>query len=275
VSAPKRALDRIGRQLKKYQAVLEAARARDVGENDTVVIIADLLADALGYDKYADVTTEFAIRGSYVDLAVKVGQTVRFLIEAKAIGATLKDSHIKQAIDYGANHGIEWVVLTNGIIWQMYKVHFKQPIDKSIMFEVDVLKANPKDPQVLEWFGHLSKEGYSQDNMESFWRAQQATSPYTIAAVLSERRVLAALRRELKNIAPKVRIEEDDLRQIVQGQVVKRELVDGDEARRAEDLIKRSRRAAARARNEKKETAAPTPKPVSTPLPAPPATSTG
>ena len=78
-----------------------------MSESDTVVIIVDMLADVLGYKKYSEITTEHAIRGTYVDLAVKVGNEVRFLIEAKAIGATLKDNHIKQAIDYAANQGVE------------------------------------------------------------------------------------------------------------------------------------------------------------------------
>ena len=102
----KKVSDRLAQQLKKYQSVLSEAKDRDVSESDTVVIIADMLADLLGYKKYVEITTEFAIRGTYVDLAVKVGSDVRFLLEAKAIGQALKENHVKQAIDYGANHGI-------------------------------------------------------------------------------------------------------------------------------------------------------------------------
>jgi hypothetical protein len=57
----------------------------DVSESDTVVIIVDMLADVLGYKKYSEITTEHSVRGTYVDLAVKVGNDVQFLIEAKAI----------------------------------------------------------------------------------------------------------------------------------------------------------------------------------------------
>ena len=38
---------------------------------------------------------------------------IQYLIEAKAIGTTLKPTHIKQAVDYGANEGVDWVILTN------------------------------------------------------------------------------------------------------------------------------------------------------------------
>ena len=97
---------RISTQLKKYQRVVEAAKLRDVSEADTVTIITDIFPMCLGYDKYKEVTSEHAIRGTYVDLVVKVDEKKRFLIEAKAIGVELKDSHVKQAIDYAANEGI-------------------------------------------------------------------------------------------------------------------------------------------------------------------------
>lgn len=55
----KRFLDRAKGQLRRYHKILESARARDVGESDTVLIATDFLADVLGYDKYSEVTAEF------------------------------------------------------------------------------------------------------------------------------------------------------------------------------------------------------------------------
>src|ERR1700709_2791100 len=91
---------RITAQLKKYQSVLRAAQKRDISEADTVTIITDILADIFGYDKYKEVSSEHAIRGTYVDLVVTVDEKKRFLIEAKAINIELKDAHVKQAVDY-------------------------------------------------------------------------------------------------------------------------------------------------------------------------------
>jgi hypothetical protein len=126
----KKVAERIVTQIKRYQQILAEAKDRDISESDTVIIIADMLADVLGYKKFTEITTEYSIRGTFVDLAVKVNQELRFFIEAKAIGASLKDAHIKQAIDYGANQGLEWVILSNGVIWQIYKIIFRQPIEK-------------------------------------------------------------------------------------------------------------------------------------------------
>ena len=54
-----------------------------------------------------------------------VDGTVRFLIEAKAIGISLNDHMVRQIVDYGANLGTDWVLLTNGVKWNLYKIHIR------------------------------------------------------------------------------------------------------------------------------------------------------
>jgi len=250
VAIPKRALDRIAGQFKRYQNVLVAAKARDIGESDTLVIIADMLSDILGYDKYTELTTEFAIRGTYVDLAVKVGSEIRFLLEAKAIGVDLKDSHVKQAIDYGANHGIEWVILTNGIVWRVYKIHFQQPIDKSVVFDLDLLQMTSRTPQLLDCFGNLSREGFTASSMAEIFQQQQATSRFSLAAMLLSETMIATLRRELRRTFPGLKVEEDQLLDAVQNHVLKREVVDSDEAKQAVSVLKKAMRAVERSKEK-------------------------
>lgn len=248
MAVSKKVSDRLAQQLKKYQSILSEAKDRDVSESDTVVIIADMLADMLGYKKYVEITTEFAIRGTYVDLAVKVGSDVRFLLEAKAIGQALKENHVKQAIDYGANHGIEWIVLTNGVVWQVYKIHFRQPIDKSLIFEIDLLQASAKDSKFMECFGNLSRECFTQSSMTAFFQQQQATSKFSIATLLTNAPMLQALRKELRKVSSSVKIDDDQLKFILQNDVLKRETVDGDEAKQAQDFLKSLAKHAAKAK---------------------------
>lgn len=261
-----RVAERIATQLKKYQSILSEAQARDVSESDTAVIVGDMLVDVLGYKKYVEVTTEHAIRGTYVDLAVKVGSELRFLIETKAIGGALKDNHVKQAIDYGANNGIEWVVLTNGVVWRVYKVHFKQPIDKSLVFELEVLTANPKSPQVIECLGNLSREGFEQSSMTAYFQQRLATSKFAIAALLVSEPMLQALRREIRRMSAGCKVETEDLQVLLQADVLKRDLFDGDEAKQAADFLRKAARALERAKAksaEGAETATAQVKPVS------------
>lgn len=242
----KKVMDRISSQFKKYQSVLIDAKNRDISESDTVVIIADILADLFGYKKYVEITTEYSIRGSYVDLAVKVGTDLRYLIEAKAVGVSLKDAHIKQAVDYASNLGVEWVILTNGITWQIYKVIFGQPIDKQLIYELDFLNMNLRNTQCLECLTNLTREGFTHSSMSSFYRQQQATSKFSMAAILLTPQILQMIRRELRKVNPGVKIDEELIRSILKDEVLKREVVESDEAKKAAEYIKKSLKALAK-----------------------------
>jgi hypothetical protein len=253
MAIPKKAAERITAGLKKYQAILTEAKNRDISESDTVVIIADMLADIFGYKKYVEITTEFAIRGTFVDLAIKVDQDVRFLIEAKAIGVELKEAHVKQAVDYGANEGIEWIILTNANTWRVYKIHFGQPIDKSLVFELDILGVSHRNPEIVECLGNLSREGYTKSAMTTFLQQQQAMSKFSIAAALQSEALVTCLRRELKRAFPSAKIDEDILCNVIQNEVLKREMIDSDEARLAGETFKKASRSAARAKARAKE----------------------
>jgi predicted type IV restriction endonuclease len=240
---------RISTQLKKYQRVLEAARQRDIGEADTVTIITDFLCDALGYDKYKEVSSEHAIRGTYVDRVVTVDGKKRFLIEAKAIGVELKDAHVKQAIDYAANEGISWVVLSNGAVWRLYNLKFGKPIDKTLVFEIDVLCCDCKSDDIICCFGSLSAEGYSKDSLTELLNEKQTSSKYTVAAVLRTAKMMEALRKEVRRLSG-IRLDSDYLSLLIENEIVKRELVDSDEGQAATAYVKKLQRAAERERAE-------------------------
>src|SRR5262245_26135468 len=92
----KRVVERIATNLKAYQGILQQQKSRDISEADTVTVVKDVLSSVFGYDKYAELTSEHSIRGTFCDLAVKLDDKLAFLIEVKAIGIDLKDGHVKQ-----------------------------------------------------------------------------------------------------------------------------------------------------------------------------------
>lgn len=115
LNAPEKVTERLVAAIKKFQPIRLSSKARDDGEADTSIIVTDMLAEVFGYDKFSEVTSEHAIRGTYCDLATKIDGVVQSLIEVKAVGLELKDPNVKQAVDYTANQGVDWVVLTNGL----------------------------------------------------------------------------------------------------------------------------------------------------------------
>lgn len=236
---------RIATQLKRYQPILEQAKQRDISESDTSLIICDLLSDVLGYKKFDHITTEHNIRGSYVDLAVQTDGTIRFLIEVKAIGIPLRDQHVKQIVDYAANQGTEWVVLTNGAVWRIYKIQFTQPIEKTLICEFDLLSSGPKSPDVIECFGNLSREEFSKETMTEFLHQKEITSKFAIASVLLTEGMIEELRKEIRRLSG-IRVDPEYLREMLSDEVIKRELIDSDDGKTAQTTVKRYLRAQAR-----------------------------
>jgi len=147
---PKKVIERFVKTLPRFQRILQTAKDRDVNEADTVSVLNDIFGEVFGYDKYLEITSEFVIRGTYCDLAIKLEDKVQFLIEVKAIGIALKDGHIRQALDYGANHGVPWIILTNGIEWRVFRVRFEQPISVDSVCIFDFLMLNPRDEKDQE-----------------------------------------------------------------------------------------------------------------------------
>ncbi|HEY4126180.1 MAG TPA: type I restriction enzyme HsdR N-terminal domain-containing protein [Rhizomicrobium sp.] len=239
---PAKVQSRIILSVKKLQQSITDAKRRDVNESDTALIIAEALSDVFGYKKHEEITTEFAVKNTFCDLAVKVGSTLRFLIEVKAVNIELKENHVTQAINYGANQGVDWVILTNGARWQAYKLMFTKPIDRVLVLDVDLCALSPKSPAVLEFFGGFSREVFTPSSLTQMFRAKQAMNRYTIAALLCSDPVLTAVRRELKRIVDGLNPGTDEIKDIVEQQIIKRELLDGDEAKAAAKLAKKAKR---------------------------------
>lgn len=245
---PKRVEDRLIAGVKKFQPVLALARSKDVNESDTVVILNDLLAEVFGYAKYFEITSEFAIRGTFCDLAIKLDNKIAVLLEAKAVGSELKDAHVKQAIDYAANQGVDWVVLTNAAQWRIYKVVFGKPIDQELVCEFDFLTLDPKDENHIQLLFLLTKEGWAKSSVTEYHEQKQALSRFFVAASVVSETVLASIRRELKRVSPDVRIDMEQIRNVLFNEVIKRDVVEGDKFTHAEKTLARVAAKALRAK---------------------------
>ncbi len=249
---PTKVVDRIQKGIKKFQPIATSAKSRDVGEADTVTLVTDILADVFGYDKWTEITSEYNIRGTYCDLATKLDGEPSMLIEVKAIGLDLKDSHLKQAVDYAANKGVDWVVLTNAVIWRVYKVTFEKPIDHELVLELDFLAVSSKNLKDLDSLYLLCKEGWIKSVLGEYHSQRQALSRFFLGAVILSEPVLEVIRRELRRATPDVRIEVEELKLALTSDVLKREVLDGDKADQARRKISKSAKKSLRA--EKDET---------------------
>lgn len=234
---PSKVYDRLSSGIKKFQPILDTTKSRDVNESDTVIIITDMLSEILGYDKYSEITSEFTVRSTYCDLAIKIDGKLTFLLEVKAIGLELKDNFVKQAVDYAANQGIDFVVLTNGVIWKVYKITFTKPIDQELVLEFDFLSMNHKNADDVEKLSLLSKEGWLKSFLYEYHSQKQALSKFLLSALILSDSITDVIRRELRKISPDVKVSSEQIRDVMQLEVLKREVIEGDKAEEAKKKI--------------------------------------
>lgn len=240
MAIPAKVQSRLSDNLKKFQPIVESAKARDVNESDTVVFLTGILSEVLGFDKYSEITTELAIKGSYCDLALKVGDKIEMLIEVKAVGIELKEQHVKQAVDYAANKGLDWVILTNGVNWKIFKILFTKPIQNILVADINFLNLKHKSVDDLEMLYLISREGVSKRLLDDFYTQKQATNRFMIGNLLSVESVIVSIRKELKAIYPDIKVTNEEIITVLNKEVIKRELLEGDEAIEAQKKINKA-----------------------------------
>jgi hypothetical protein len=84
--------------------------------------------------------------------------------------------------------------------------------------------------------------------MAAMFQQRQATSKYSIACVLQGDAVVSAVRRELRRIFPGLKVEEEEIATEIRERVLKREVVDSDEAKQAAASLKKATKSAERAK---------------------------
>jgi Type I restriction enzyme R protein N terminus (HSDR_N) len=247
IKIPKKVSDRLSKQVGIFQKILDDAKRRDVNESDTVIIVTDMLAEVFGWNKYTEITSEQAIRGTYCDLAVVVDGSIQYLIEVKAVGIALKDNHLRQAINYGANQGVPWVVLTNGITWEVYRIVFEQPISHELVFSFDFSTLSPRKNDDLELLYLLCRSGITKNAIKSYHERVQVVNRFVIAEIIQSDSVLKVLRREIKRLAPDTKATTDEIALLLPD-VLKRDVMEGEYALRAKKQVSSVMRKVARSK---------------------------
>jgi hypothetical protein len=181
--------------------------------------VTDFLCDALGYDKYTDLTTEYQVKGEFADYGVRIDKELVAFIETKRVNTKLAPKHLRQVEMYAVNEGVEWLILTNGVHWQVYHLTGGLPVQIDLAIDVDLL-GDTSPSQKVNLLFYLSRESLKRRQMDELWKAKRATSPRSLAEVLVSPAVTAAIRKELRARTGQ-RVEEADLARLLRETVVR------------------------------------------------------
>ena len=207
---------RISSALKKLAKPTALLLEKDVVEADTRHLVTDILVDLLGYDKYENLTAEFAVKGDFADYGLRIDKQLEAFVEVKRISTVLSAKHLRQVESYALKEGVQWAFLTNAQVWQVYHV---TPIQGSqsevtLIFEVDILDDSVKSSVKTDLLFLISKEGLSKGRLSEYLNAQNAISPKTLKPILISEDVLAAIRKEVKK-KTKFTVDPKDLKAAV------------------------------------------------------------
>ena len=195
-----KARQRIKKGLRKFKAVAVKQRQSAVNEADTRLLVTAVLGELLGWDPFTEITGEHLIRGQYCDFAIKQDAGMFAIIEVKAAALDLSPKHLYQAVGYAANEGVDWVLLTNGAVWQLYRVLFEKPVSHDLVFEVSLLDEESTPAKKTELFYLISKEAQRAGELDAYYQKKAALCGANIARALLAPKVLGALRSEMRRV---------------------------------------------------------------------------
>ena len=184
-------------RIKEYHRRYLGKKLNDLDESGTRLMINDFLTEVLGFASIEEVKTEYMIKGTYADYVIQIKGTRHFLVEVKSLTLNLTDKHLRQAVNYGANEGIEWVLLTNGRNFELFRILFDKPIESRRVLSIDLGDRNSLKASV-EQLQHLHRESVVRKGLNVLWNKCLALDPANVAGLLSAPQVVNFIRRALK-----------------------------------------------------------------------------
>src|SRR5512132_2682632 len=163
------ARDRLKTAIRRYSKPLTDLVARDANQDGTGLRVTDFLCDRRGFDKYADLTTEYQVKGEFADYGLRIDRELVAFIEVKRVATKLSTRHLRQVEMYAVNEGVEWIILTNGAVWQVYHITGGLPVVIDVALEVDLLGDEPPGQKVGELF-YLTRESLKNGRSTSCGR---------------------------------------------------------------------------------------------------------
>ena len=189
---------KITESLKKYSKKYLNGKLTELDESGTRLMINEFLCDVLGFAPIEEIKTEYMIKGTYADYVVQLKGTRHFLVEVKALSLNLSESHLRQAVNYGANEGIEWALLTNGRSFDFYKILFNKPIESRKVFSID-LNDSKQLKDACEVVQFLHKDSISNKGLDLLWNKCVALDPANVAGFLYTPNVVNFIKKSLKD----------------------------------------------------------------------------
>ncbi len=109
-----------------------------------------------------------------------------------------------------------------------------------MVYEINFSNINPKIENHIEPIYYLCKEALGKSLLDEYHSQKQALSKYYIGQMILTETVLDVIKRELKRLTPGVKIENDEIEEVLRSDVIKRDALEGDKAVDAKKKIQKA-----------------------------------
>ena len=218
--ATKVQLQSLEKKLKEYKNRFLSKKYDNLDEASTRLMINYFLIEILGYVEFEEIKTEYRIASEYADYVIQIGRQKHFVVEVKSIQLDLNDKHIRQATAYAANEGIDWVLLTNGRVFALYRVLFNKPISIRKVFEHDIGKER-KLQNISGDIILLTKKCVQKKELEKNWEKFEVVEPIGLSKLLYNKGVVSAVRKAMKQKA-RINFSEEDTLDALHGVITRK-----------------------------------------------------
>jgi len=158
----------------------------------------------MGYDVLKHITREHAVHGigdtEYCDFAIqldnKESSVPIVLVELKRVNIDLMPKHLKQVSSYAINMGCEWVLLTNGKEWKLYRVSFGQPPQTKLINSWNLI--NDDLAVLAKRFELVSYKNIKKGGLSRLWEKSNVLTAQNLLKVILSEESIRLIRRELR-----------------------------------------------------------------------------
>ena len=144
------------------------------------------------------------------------------------------------------------MVLTNGISWHLHRVKFAQPVTHEevagfSVLEIDLRKEDDRNKMFL-----LSRESVHEGAMDAYHKTSLLLNCYTIGQIVESDAVITVIRREFRKLFPEIKVDKEEIAEIICEEVLKRDITDSEKAKDAKSKIRRAGKKFAKRKAAKK-----------------------
>jgi hypothetical protein len=193
----------------------------------------DLLSELFGYDRYSEITSELDNKESVFDFSIQTEGQPRMLVRVSPIGMAPDDRYLLATAQYAQMNGVDWIIMTNGIAWQVHHVEDvgANAPETPVVLAFDLLQMQPGRDAHLGTIHLLTREGHEKAGLSHFKLRLEMTNRHYLGAMVLSDAVVASVRRELQKLNPDLRVTPAELRENLAKGVLRPDIVQSNETR--------------------------------------------